>query len=64
MIVLLAVFVRSPDIGRDRRFSSHGLTSESLPSGFKSDFWQVRYTGTVVIEQIEVATSVKELQQV
>lgn len=35
-----------------------------LPSGFKSDVWQVRYTGTVDIEQIEVATSVEELKQV
>ena len=35
-----------------------------LPSGFKSDNWQVRYVGTLAIDQIEVATSVQELSQV
>lgn len=35
-----------------------------LPSGFKSDNWQVRFTGSAQIEQVEVATSVEELKTV
>src|ERR1700682_4624517 len=41
MIVLLEVIVRSRDIGRDRCFSSRGLTTESLPPGFKNLVGQV-----------------------
>lgn len=35
-----------------------------LPSGFKSDRWQVHFSGTVTIAQVEVASSVEELRQV
>lgn len=35
-----------------------------LLSGFKSDNWQFTVTGTINIEQIEIASSVKEIQQV
>src|SRR5882757_8690638 len=45
MIVLLAGSVRSPDIGCDRRFSSRGLTAESLPSGFKNFVGQLLVAG-------------------
>lgn len=35
-----------------------------LPSGFKSDYWQIEYEGTVHVYSIQVATSAKELRTV
>lgn len=35
-----------------------------LPSGFKADYWQVEFEGTVHVHSIQVATSAKELRAV
>lgn len=35
-----------------------------LPSGFKSDYWQIEFEGTVHVYSIQVATSAKELRAV
>lgn len=35
-----------------------------LPDGFKADYWQIEVTGRVVIDGIQIATSIKELRSV
>ena len=35
-----------------------------LPSGFKSDYWQIEFEGTVHVYSIQVATSAKELRAI
>jgi hypothetical protein len=35
-----------------------------LPSGFKSDYWQVEFEGTVHVYSIQIATSAKELRAI
>ncbi len=35
-----------------------------IPGGFKEDFWQFRLEGQVVVQNVQIATSVKELQNV
>jgi hypothetical protein len=35
-----------------------------LPSGFKADYWQFEINGQVAVKNIQVATSVKELQSI
>jgi hypothetical protein len=35
-----------------------------IPGGFKEDFWQFRLEGQVVVQNVQIATSVKELRNV
>jgi hypothetical protein len=35
-----------------------------VPGGFKEDFWQFRLEGQVIVQNVQIATSVKELRNV